>query len=207
MAWSDVLDNNNNNGSDKVGYVKFEEDKAVTLRILDEEPTSKWRHWIANANNGEGKKKGRSIVCSGKDCPVCEAIRKAKKAGIQPEYNSTMRHTIHVLNLDSNTIELLEQGKTFFKNLLTYQKAMGDLRDFDIKIIRSGRGTNTSYTIIPGEKKPLTEEQIAMYKSNKVDLEERLKPYTIEQTLAIMEGKDPSEVFNNDDEENEEIEI
>lgn len=189
MGWDAVEGKKESEG--KLDYIKFEEGKGkeTVIRILDEEPVSKWRHWIPSAN--------RSVTCIGNNCPICNAIKKAKEAGITPQFSSTMKHTIHVLNKKTGKVELLEQGKTFFDQLLVYKTNMGDIRDYDIKVIRTGKDKQTAYTMIPMPASGLTKEEYAMYEANKIDIADLIAPYTEEQTRGFMEGKSIDEIFNN----------
>jgi hypothetical protein len=193
MSWNEV----EGKGEGKATYTKFEEGKAIQIRILDSEPISKWTHWLQAS--------GRSVTCLNNNCPVCKVIKEQKEAGIEkPTYSSSKKFTLHVLNRSTNCVELLEQGKDFFEQLLTYQRSVGDLRSYDLKIIRSGKGTNTKYSFIPMPITPLTDAEKDMYEANKFDIVALSKPYTEEQVLGLMAGKPASEVFNN---KNEDIEI
>lgn len=195
MAWNDVINGGKGNEQGKLDYTKFEAGKPTKIRIMDAEPVSKWRHWIQASK--------RSVTCLGKGCPVCETIKQQKEAGMTPTYSSSFKHTIHVYNKTTNKLELLEQGKGFFEQLLGYMNAIGDLRDFDLTVTKNGSGKNTTYVIIPGAKEEVTEEIKALYEANKCDIEEKIKAYTVEQTRGFMEGKDPKEIFADNDEESE----
>lgn len=195
MGWEQV-----EGKGDKIEFIKFEAGKATVIRVMDESPVSKWRHWILSAK--------RSVTCLGNGCPVCESIKLAKEAGITPVYSSVMRHTLHVINKSTNTLELLEQGKTFFDQLLVFKNNMGDLRDYDIKVIRTGKDKQTTYTMIPMATSGLTKEELAMYEANKADINEMTKPFTIEQTKGFMEGKSVEEIFGKEDEgKSEDLEL
>lgn len=189
MGWNEVEGKPSEEG--KLDYAKFEVGKNAVIRILDEAPVSKWRHWLPQAN--------RSVTCCGKDCPICASIKMAKDAGVAPAFSSTMKHTIHIFNKSTGKVELLEQGKTFFDQLLAYKNNMGDVRDYDIKIIRSGKDKQTTYTMIPMQPSGLTKEELQMYEANKVDIDELIKPYTVEQTRGFMEGKSAEEIFKTDE--------
>jgi hypothetical protein len=192
MGWNDIQGNTSTD-ENKVDYVKFEEGKATVIRILDEEPVSKWRHWLKVAN--------RSVTCCGRECPVCDSIKRAKSAGLTPVFSSTKKHTMHILNRTTGKVELLEQGKTFFDQLLVYKENMGDVRDYDIKVIRTGKEKQTTYTMIPMPASGLTAEEVAVYEANQVDIDLLIAPYTYEQTLGFMEGKTAEEIFKNDKDE------
>lgn len=189
MGWEQVEGTSSDEG--KLDYTKFEAGKATIIRALDGAPNSKWRHWLPQAN--------RSVTCCGKDCPICESIKKAKDAGVTPAFSSTMKHTMHIFNKSSQKVELLEQGKTFFDQLLAFKNNIGDIRDYDIKVIRSGKDKNTTYTMIPMPLSGLTKEELAMYEANKVDIDDLIKPYTVEQTRGFMEGKSAEEIFKKDE--------
>ena len=195
MGWNEV-----EGKGDKIDFIKFEPGKGTVIRIMDEQPVSKWRHWVLSAK--------RSVTCCGKDCPICASIKTAKDAGMTPVYSSVMRHTLHVINKSTNALELLEQGKTFFDQLLVFKNNMGDLRDYDIKVIRTGKDKQTTYTMIPMAPSGLTKEELAMYEANKTDINEMTKPYTIEQTKGFMEGKSIEEIFGTENEgKSEDIEL
>jgi len=198
MSWNEVEEKGGN--GNKTNYTKFEDKKAVVLRVMDAEPVAKWRHWIQASK--------RSVTCCGQGCPVCAVIKAAKEADIVSPYSSTKRFTINVLNKTTNQIELLEQGKVFFEQLLVYKTNMGDLNSFDLKIIRSGtKKGDTTYSYIPLPPTLLTKAELDMYEANKVDINESLKPYTIQQTTDLMNGMPAEEVFKNRNEGDEEIEV
>ena len=118
-----------------------------------------------------------------------------------------MKHTLHVINKKTGKLELLEQGKTFFDQLLAYKTNIGDLRDYDIKVIRTGEKKETTYTMIPMQKSGLTKEELALYEANKVDIADLIKAYTPEQTKGFMEGKSAEEIFKSDDAIDEDIKL
>jgi len=198
MSWNEVEEKGNS--ASKVNYTKFEDKKAVVLRIMDAEPIAKWRHWLQASK--------RSVTCCGTGCPVCAVIKSAKEADIACAYNSTKRFTINVFNRSTNQIELLEQGKVFFEQLLVYKTNMGELNTFDLKIIRSGvKKGDTTYSYIPLPASELSKAELDMYEANKVDIHENLKPYTIQQTLDLMNGVPAEEVFKSKNEGDEAVEV
>ena len=67
MAWKDVKsESSQQNDAQKVKFTVFEEG-TIQGRILDDEPYTRWVHWIPKANGG----KGGSVTCIGKECPCC----------------------------------------------------------------------------------------------------------------------------------------
>lgn len=192
-----------NNSSEKkeVNYLKFPEGVSV-VRLIDEAPYSRYTHWIAKANNG----KGVSIDCIGKECPICEIIKKERKEGKKElTYRSKPTHSINVLvkklgGQDKNEIFVLEQGNGLFgqiKDQMTMLAQMGvqtDLRQVDLIINRTGTGFNdTKYSVMANvaTMKPLTEEEKAM---EKYDLQ-ALKPMlSVAQVIMLMNGRSLDEI-------------
>jgi len=201
MSWLEVEGTGGSSDESKIDYLKFEagKGKETVMRVMDEAPVSKWRHWLASAN--------RSVSCCGKGCPVCASMKLAKAAGVKSPYGSTMKHTLHVINKKTGKLELLEQGKTFFDQLLAYKTNIGDLRDYDIKVIRTGEKKDTTYTMIPMQASGLTKEELALYEANKFDIADLIKAYTPEQTKGFMEGKSAEEIFKSDDAIEEDIKL
>lgn len=196
MSWEEV-EGKPSSDENKVNYVKFAEGKALVIRVMDEAPISKWRHWLQIAN--------RSVTCCGRDCPVCASIKTAKDAGLAPAFSSVMRHTLHIINKSTGELELLEQGKTFFDQLLALKNNAGDLRDYDIKVIRTGKDKKTTYVCIPMQQSGLSKEECALYEANKVDISDLVKAYTPEQTRGFMEGKSAEEIFKKEDAVDEDL--
>lgn len=195
FSWNNV--GQQGNGEKKeIGYLKFPEGASV-IRILDDAPYSRFTHWIPQANQG----KGVSIDCIGKNCPICEVIKKEKKEGkTTKSFNSKMTHSINVLvrklgGQDKNEVMVLEQGNGLFgsiKDQMTMLSNMGfdpDLKNVDLFINRTGKGFNdTKYSVManPATLKPLTEDE---KKLEKYDLKE-LKPMLDEaQVIMLMNGK------------------
>ena len=162
IGWDDIS-NSGSSTSEKVEFTKFAEGNTV-IRVVESEPFSRWSHWMKNAK--------RAISCPGKGCPICNIIQSAKANKEPAIYNSTKRHTLHIINRNSNKLEILEQGKMFFQQLLDFNNEIGSVTEYDIKVIRKGTGINdTNYTLIPMPAKPLSEEDIKL-KEGIIDLKE-----------------------------------
>jgi hypothetical protein len=182
ISWEDVAGSGSNEEG-KLGFFKLEAGKTAIIRIVDDEPLTRWTHWINSA--------GRSVVCISEKngCPCCIANKEAKEAGLKDKpFSNSKKHTIHIINKSTNRLELLEQGNEFFETLLGYREAMGDLQGFDLKIIRTGTKKSTKYTIVPMPATPLTDEEKALLEG-KINLKEDLKPPTREQILELIAGK------------------
>lgn len=191
MAWSDIGANNNSGSENKTKYTKI--NGTVTGRILDEEPTTGWTHWIPQMNGG----KGGSVDCIGRDCPVCAIMKADKEAGRPKRYNSSKRHKINFLNRETKEVEVLNSGETVFEQLKNIMIQMGDLANIDISITKTGQAKQTKYSVLPVIKMgispgPLSDAEKAL---PKYDLATLSKPLTPEQITEFLEGKGYKEVF------------
>lgn len=187
MGWNDIQKDTQSN--QEVSFLKIEDKQQVVVRVLSEEPFSRWTHWINSAK--------RSFTCLGKGCPVCEIIRNDKANGATARYSSQKKHSLLIWNYGTKQIEILEQGNDFFSDLLTFVQDpdLGDLRGYDLKITRKGVKKDTSYTVIPGIKKPICEEALTAFNEAQIDLEKYYSAPSHEQMLGVLEGKPLDEVF------------
>ena len=184
-------------------YIKLKEgliNGITELRFLDEEPFVRWAHWIQPAK--------RNISCLGANCPVCNAIKSAKKAGVKSPYNSNRKFAMHVYNFKTNRVEMLEQSKTFFASLLALHQEVGDIRNYNIKVKTQNAGTtDVLHTLLPCPPTELSDDIKEQCKDLK-PFEEIFKVATPDQVLDLMNGKSPEEVFsNNTSEDDEKFEI
>ena len=184
MSWNDVGSESNGN---KVAFLKLPQG-LTNIRILDAEPVSRWQHWVPQAN--------RSITCPGKGCPICELNRIAKKNGEDKPYSQRKTHSLNVINRTTGELEVLEQGNNFFEDLRILRGEYGDVRDYDIKIRRTGLKTNTKYRIDAEDATPLTDDEKAIERH---DLKEYFAAPTVDQVTRLVNGEDPQEVFKSED--------
>lgn len=197
MAWLDLENKgNNNSGSDKgkVNYVKLTPGEVVKLRIVDEQPESRWVHWVQSANKG----KGLGIKCPGKGCPMCADMAEKKRAKQPQKYSCTKSHALNVINRGTGQIEVLDKGNKIFEQLLNMLKQMGDLRNYDITITTTKTGaeaTNVNYSVLPTfPPTPLTSAEKEMIETSRYDLKELTKGFTIEQINKLITGATIEEV-------------
>jgi hypothetical protein len=189
MSWNEIVSKENKEQSgEKMEYLKLE-NGVTQIRIVDEEPVSRWRHWIPQTNSG----KGTSVNCIGKGCPVCAEMAAAKKTGTKQKYSSTKSHAINVISRADGKIKVLDKGNKIFSQLATYMQQMGDLRGYDIKIVTTNAGnTDATYTIMPVfPPTPLTDAEKAL---PTYDLLGIMKPLTAEQILQLMNGKSMADI-------------
>jgi hypothetical protein len=199
MGWNDINTPKTDNNQDdklKVKYNKLVTGKTHTIRVLDNEPFSRYTHWIQAANDG----KGLTVDCPGAGCPVCADIKAKKKAGQTQKYSSRKLHAINVINRDTGEVEIMDKGKALFELLAGLLAEVGDLRNFDIKIKVTGEGSDTTYIPIPLAMKPLTEAEKAL---QKYDLNNISIKVTNEQLQMLMNGAPMKDVFGSN-EQNEE---
>ena len=180
--------------SKKQEFTKFPEG-VTKIRIIDIEPVERWTHWMARDK--------RSINCPGKGCPICN-IRKQEKANKLPyTYLMARRFALQVLNRNTNKLEIMEQGITFFQDLRDVMELLAtqnkSLIDVDLQVRRRGSGKDgTSYRIDVAEEYTLTAEDIKMMEE-KIDLKEYFTPHTPEQITRVVAGEKFDEVMYGDD--------
>lgn len=188
FAWSDVTENNGGGKTD-IEYTKINSGSMITIRILDAEPFSRWTHWLPTHK--------RSLTCAGKDCPICAVIKAQKANKETPTYNSTRRHILHVWNYDTKRIEFFEQGNAVFKDLSAFHQMLGDIRNADIKVMKTGQGKDTKYTFMPQAPSQLDSAILKEYEEKKVNFAERYKAPEVDDVKALMSGKTFDEVYGN----------
>lgn len=187
MGWNEV----EGTAKERTPYTKFAE--GVTLiRVLDSEPYSFWSHWM--------QKQQTSVTCMGKNCPICEIIAKAKANNTPTQYNNSHRHAMRIWNYSTNKMEVMIQGKGFMSDLLALHREIGDLRTYDIKIVRNGTGKETKYTVLPTAPAEfgITEG------IEEVNMAELFKPPTREEMLKLIEGRTWAEINESGEKEKEE---
>lgn len=185
MGWNDVTAEGSK--TEKIGYTKFE-GGGTLIRVLDNEPYSFWSHWLDAQKT--------SVTCMGKDCPMCAVNAQLRANKEQQKYANSQRHAIRVYNYGTKEMEIMIQGKTFFSNLLTLHKEVGDITSYDIKVVRKGTGTDTTYQLLPQAPKEVEFDEGVI---KDVDFAEQFKTPTRLEMIALMEGKTWNEINELDD--------
>ena len=198
-----------NGNSEKVEFTAFPEG-VTKLRVLSKEPKLAWTHWIMKAK--------RSIICPGRDCPICQ-IRKTQKENKQPVTHSvTRRLRIYVFNYDTNRVEVLEQGITFFEELADMKKELEkegkDFRKAIFKVKRKGTSKETtSYRIdLDSYDESLSLDESAKLIENLQPISQMFQPHEPEKILRILNGEEWNEVFaqpisDEDKQDDEQFEV
>lgn len=157
--WDLALEKGNmKEGSNETNYIKFQ-DGDNQIRILDAEPKAIWVHWLANANKG----KGLSVVCLGKDCPMCAKYRYDKANNVNTRDRLSRQFVINVYNRNTKRVEILQKGKSIFETLATFHKSMGDITGYDMNIVKAGKGLDTKYTPVPVMNSEPVPEGLELY--------------------------------------------
>ena len=197
MSWNFDTSSSDNKKAD---FTKLPEG-ITRVRVVGLEPHVRWVHWINSLR--------KSVNCPGTGCAICEVRKREKANRATQTYEMSRRFAIWILNRETNKLEILEQGVSFFEDLRDIMEELSDdgksLIDIDLKVRRKGTGTNTSYRIAIDEEYPLSESDIKLTE-NMFELPEYFRPFTVEQTIAIVNGATWDEVISSK-EENEDIEL
>ena len=178
-------------GKGETNYVKFVEGNNQ-MRILDKEPKAVWVHWLANANNG----KGLSVVCLGKDCPMCQKYRYDKANKVQTRDRLSRQFVINVYNRNTERVELLQKGKSIFETLATFHKQMSDITVYDINIVKAEKGLDTKYTPVPVMQSQPIPEGLELYDLDEVT--QTFDPLVVELLISGMTIEDAKKTVSGD---------
>lgn len=177
MSWADV----EKTETTKIPYTKFREGSTV-IRILDSEPYSFWQHWLQVQKS--------AVTCIGKGCPICNVIAEDRANKITPRFGNSQRHAMRVWNYSTNQMEIMIQGRKFMNQLLTLNKEIGDLKDYDVKVVRTGSGKDTTYSVLPSQPSEFTH----MEEVSTVDMADQFKAPDRDAILQLMDGKTWAEI-------------
>jgi hypothetical protein len=183
MGWNDV-ETTSKPSEDKIPYTSFKEGNTL-IRVIDEEPYSFWSHWM--------QKQQTSVTCLGKDCPICDVIAQQRASKQTPTYGNSKRHAIRIWNYDTKQMEVMIQGTNFFSQLLTLHKEVDDITKYDIKVRRSGSGTDTNYMLLPQQPAPFAHAE----EVSDVDMAKLFEAKPKEIVLQLMEGKSWDEIYKD----------
>lgn len=189
-------------------WVKLDDGESVKIRFLQElDPDSP--HY--NEKNGLGfiavehvnpSDYKRKALCSMDDqgkCWGCEQHRKDYKKG----WKGKSRMYVNVLVDDGKEdpyVAILSQGastKAITPTVIEYAGEMGSITNLVWRIKRSGKGTDTSYTIIPlgKDEAPFDGESLELYKLEEIAV--RDLPYVEQEAFFNGEGGSEEEEKSN----------
>jgi hypothetical protein len=200
MGWNDLLNKDSKgSGSSELKYASLAQG-THQLRCLDEEPYSRYTHWVQAANSGNGM----TINCIGRDCPICQQIKADKAQKKTPKYTSRKMHACNFIDRATGDVVIVDKGNRLYEALAGLMAEVGDLRDYDVKIRVTGTGTDTSYTPIPMPPAPLTAEEQAL---EKYDFSKLYVNLTAEQVLKLMTGASYKELLGTDESNDLEVDF
>lgn len=193
MAWrEDSVNTTEPKKTEEINWLKIPEPAAVgktaelRVRILDEEPVGTWRHWLGN----------RPYNCPGYEkCPVCRVRSEAMKSdpdGYKNTYRIDYRSFLNVLHDDK--VAVFSVTPTIERKLKVFTERYGDLRDYDISVMKRKTGTlkqNVEYDVIFEKQYALNDEQRAIAE-NRYDREQFVKPASREYLDQVAEGIEPT---------------
>lgn len=149
-GWNDIDKPSGGTGGGR--FVQFESDKAVRMRILDEEPYTTRVHKISQmvTKGGKSEEVFRSITATASPDDSFILRHNAKRYPEQMQFN--MRVFVYAKDdqgkdTDEGEIKILQGGPAIFKPLRTIYTQEGSLSAFDIIITRKGAGRDTEYTV------------------------------------------------------------
>lgn len=185
--------------SSKGTWVKLEDGESVKIRFLQElDPDSPHYNeknglgFIANEHTNPENYR-RKALCSMDDqgkCWGCEQHRKDYKKG----WKARARLYINVLvdnGKDEPFVAILSQGasgKAITPTVIEYAGEMGSITNLMWRIKRSGKSTDTSYTIIPlkADETPFDSSSLELFDLEKVAI--RDLPYVEQEAFFSGEG-------------------
>jgi len=226
--FEDEFDNESSDGkNERLPFTKFEEGNTYITVLAAALP--RWTHYLA--------KNGRlTVTCPGNGCPVCAIIKSAKKNDQKTDHSSAKKFGMLVYNHNTNQLEILDQRKTFAKNLTSF---LGDLREeaaeeimeekditleealkevdhsvydpsqFVIRVKREGTGKNdTAYTFKKAPKSQQKEvpEEI-LEKVKELDINDLFLSLSSENLKKLLSGMTLKEIFNPEDSEESEEDV
>lgn len=173
----------------KTSFFSLKEGETAIIRFVDKAPTVRWTHWLVKAK--------RTVTCLGEGCPVCAKRDSLPKEEAVKVAGNGRKCAFNIIDRTDNSLKIFDQGVTVAKQLKEYVEEIGDITGYDIKIKRTSDG----YVMFPQPASPLTEKDIDLIAEGKVNFKEHFKPYTYEQTEALMNGVPSEKVFSKKEEE------
>ncbi len=140
-------------------------------------------------------------------CPICEAMEKDEKKA--QNWRPRTQYLAVALNRKDGKVGVLKKGKTVFAPLTSYNEDpdWGDVRKYDVKIMKSGEGLATTYQVIPvpqkSETAELTNEEKARVMDFDVNLDQMTTPLPYEKIVekigATLTSELPPQDIASDD--------
>lgn len=157
-------------------YVKFTEDYRVTLRMLDENARTVWKHWIQQANRG----RGLSAVCPNvtaqtNACPIEQQFAHLPKD--DPERKGSYARRKFITNVLDRTPYTTCNSCSAFTPGSKCQSCGASLKGHDFKPLNKVK-------IMEGGPKLFIENLNAIDRMQKEDLDKKITEYDITFTTT-----------------------
>jgi len=165
-------------------YLKFDEEGSYLFRIITPktEVVSYFRGFIENPAEGEPKK----LILPNNGDGLYPSIPKGVKLKVFGTENPIkLVWAVKVFNIDIQKVQVWEVSQASIRKSLFAigsGKLKNDWTKFDIQITKTGQKTETQYTLITGDTRELTNDELDIINSTPVDLS------------AIERGEDPFDV-------------
>lgn len=140
MSWGDIDKRNPGSGIDLGRFLKFEDGKSVTVRVIDAEPHMSYVHKITQVV--DGKEVFRSI-------PATENLdddyisKNTNRWPAEPVFAMRVKAYLE----GGPEIKVLQGGKQIFKQIKKLFEEYGDVNTYDLTISRTGEGKETEYFV------------------------------------------------------------
>ena len=123
----------------QTSFLNLEEGSNI-MRVVSS-PWQTYSHFTLDATG-----QNRKVQCALKDCPVCARGEESKP-----------RWLIAVLSRKTGNVMVLEIGPQVFKQIrdLAKKPKWGDVRGYDIDIVKGPKGSQPLYIVSPEPKEPL----------------------------------------------------
>lgn len=138
------------------------------------------RRWEVNMT---GQDQGGELP----QCPICEAIAddqaKASKWRARPQYLAL------AIDRRDGHVGVLKKGPSVFQPITNFNEdpEWGDVRRFDIKIMKHGQGLDTAYQVMPlPHDSPITEAEQEAVKQSGIDLEKMTSPLSYAKIIEKL---------------------
>lgn len=186
-------------GGNFVPFFSLKDGEDAIIRFVTKEPVVIYEHYIPNA---KGKRNYTCLEGTGEECPLCAAGNKPSFRGVFAVIDFR-KDTWQKDGEEKNAqyqVKIMKHGIKALKAIATMDKKRG-LEEYDWEIIRSGGGTDTSYSLLPEPKHDLPQEAIDKVAETdwQEKLYEELEPMPAEQLLKVLGGGSTEKKFGKFD--------
>jgi len=136
-------------------------------------------------------------------CPSCEA-EYYENGGSYPSECECGAELANVDPTPRNRVQIMQKGKRIIEQFKSFEEEpeLGNLRDYDIKLTTSGKGSETMTTCVPKQKTKIDYDVIFgenWEEEQLYDCAAIVKPLPVEAVNRILNGEDYYTVLKKDD--------